>query len=243
VNIATCNITYFDSMQGNGDIYMNAILNYLQDDWKRTRGLDMPNVCQWKLENASSVPTQNNSYDCRVFVCLFATCMFLNISMDFDQNDAPNMRLHLAHLLYTHHQSQPSPREVTQSQQDEDEILVSTIDTNTPIKDIKDIPTPGSCAATNCTRQMGYASIMSVTDRPKRKFNFSSTSSRRKKKRMNDSCTTTQESRNKPLTSSTQSSIVDLFSSSQATRTKRRLDITDEDHPFKHKRFKEDSDE
>jgi hypothetical protein len=102
VNIQSSTITYYDSMRGNSDRYMNSILHYLQDDWLHTRGFEMPNLRQWTLKNERAVPLQDNSYDCGAFVCLFATCMALGCNMDFTQNDAPAMRLKLAHLIFSH---------------------------------------------------------------------------------------------------------------------------------------------
>jgi Ulp1 family protease len=95
-------ITYYDSMQGNGDKYMHALLHCLQDDWKRTRGFDMLDVQQWRLHNAWDTPRQTNSYDCRAFVCLFALCMCLEIPMAFHQSDASAMRMILAHRIREH---------------------------------------------------------------------------------------------------------------------------------------------
>jgi Ulp1 family protease len=89
-------------MKGDGSRYMNSIFHYLQDDWHHARGFELPEIRQWSLINESSVPIQENSYDCGAFVCLFAACMAINYPMTFTQLDAPKMRLKLAHLICIH---------------------------------------------------------------------------------------------------------------------------------------------
>jgi hypothetical protein len=45
------------------------------------------------------------------------------------------------------------------------------------------------------------------------------------------------------MSNSAQQTLDDLLTRPTARRAKCRLHITDEDHPFKHKRYKEDEDE
>jgi hypothetical protein len=220
-------ITYYDSMRGNGDRYMHHILHYLQDDWQRTRGYDMPNLREWTLKNEKDVPVQDNSYDCGVFVCLFATCMVLDCDMEFDQSDAPMMRMHLAHLIYTHRTTTQQSSEAVQPNPIQ-EISVLTQETQDPPEE------------TN-VHNTGYFTIMQGSKGVKRKFLKSTSQGQQKRRKPNPR----HSSKSNPYTRSNspvqqQPVLTTMFPYSQSSRHKRKMSITDEEHPFKHKRFKED---
>jgi hypothetical protein len=170
VNVQNSTIMYYDSMRGNGDRYMHNILHYLQDDWLCTKGYTMPHLSQWTLKNDNDVPVQDNLYDCGVFVCLFATCMVLDCDMEFDQSDAPLMRMKLAHLIYTHclntqHSSdvaQPTPARMT------------TIHTQVITQDISQTqsqqPSSQDTSANDTATKTGCFTIMQGPKGVKRKF-------------------------------------------------------------------------
>jgi hypothetical protein len=224
-DMVTKQISYFDSMQGNGDRYMHAILHYLQDDWNRTKGFVMPDVRQWTLHNARDTPRQTNSYDCGAFVCLFATCMYLGIPMDFHQSDAPAMRLKLVHRIQEHSLQCSTPAHVTQSQTT-DSSLPST--KSLPLADV----------------DTGYNKIMSSTTT--RKWKPVSSPSRlknNKRSRATHSRLSNRASSKQGHLAAGQMTLDNLLPTTLPKREKRKLNITDEDHPYKHKRYKEDDDE
>jgi hypothetical protein len=43
-DMSSYTITYYDSMKGDGGRYMNSIFHYLQDDWHRTQGFELPEI-------------------------------------------------------------------------------------------------------------------------------------------------------------------------------------------------------
>jgi hypothetical protein len=243
-DIQTCTITYYDSMLGNGDRYMHSILHYLQDDWMRTRGYDMPHVRQWVLRNDKEIPVQDNSYDCGVFVCLFATCMVLDCGMEFDQSDAPTMRMKLAQLIYTHRVIAQSPIEDVQRPQIQTTLPSESVSQPIISQDISAQPKEQSTTAGTTDRNTGYFTIMHGTQGVKRKFLNSSSRSHRKRHKANTRTVPRSKGTHREAsTQRTQTAITTLFSPPGASRQKRKLSLTDEEHPFKHKRFKEDDED
>jgi hypothetical protein len=176
-------------------------------------------------------------------VCLFATCMYMNISMDFAQSDAPSMRKKLAYLMYSNSQIPPHPTSITQSQSDD--FSSSTIHNETHFNDPVDSTVKASSLppqTDNNLKQTGYASIMNTSRGLKRKLPFGAPPRRRRQKIQLGHPSRKAPSASK-MSNSAQQTIDDLLTRPTARRAKRRLHITDEDHPFKHKRYKEDEDE
>ena len=81
-------IQHFKSLGRNGNLYMEGILKYLENEWQRaneTNGI-FPNRGEWKIVTFSSdTPRQSNAYDCGVFVCLFADLLSIDIPLSFSQ--------------------------------------------------------------------------------------------------------------------------------------------------------------
>jgi hypothetical protein len=236
VTISTCSIQYFDSMLGNGDRYMHHILHYLQDDWLRTKGFEMPNLRQWTMQNNRDVPTQTNSYDCGVFVCLFATCMAFDWTMNFTQSDMPSMRMKLAHLVFTNRVSNLDLAGTTNSSSAAAIIDSAAIDPQTISQDndnMRDI----SGSRNHISQPTGESIMPTTLNTVKRKFNFPTLGSRKKRSTIHSS---SQDDLSRPPDSNNtqQLKITDLISRTITTKRKRKMSITDEEHPFKHKRFK-----
>lgn len=74
-------IHYYDSMGGNGDKYMRAILKWIVDEARDKKEIDGYDVSEYRLiDHGHNIPQQENGYDCGVFSCMFA---------DFDTDDLP----------------------------------------------------------------------------------------------------------------------------------------------------------
>jgi hypothetical protein len=236
-------ITYYDSMKGSGTRYMNSTFHYLQDDWHRTQGFELPELRQWSLINESSVPVQENSYDCGAFVCLFATCMAINCPMTFTQSDAPKMRLKLAHLIFTHCNAHADVFEATNH--DTCGIAPSISNTKKDIHMISQDHSSQSSHSQDSTAHddhpTGYCTIMNISDRTKCKAN-SKPSAPKKRTRFNTP--RMKGDMKTPSDSGTghQLRIPDLLVKTTVNEQKRKwkMDITDDEHPFKQKRYKED---
>jgi hypothetical protein len=242
-DIQTSTIIYYDSMRGNGDKYMNSILHYLQDDWMRTRGFHMPNLRQWTLKNEQNVPVQDNSYDCGTFVCMFATCMALGCRMDFTQTDAPAMRLKLAHMIIRHSINPlPTTRPHT-SNTSQDECLIT--DHNDQQSDSQDSTLPLTTQTTQnqaSPQHTGYYTITQGLVQNKRKHSYTQGSHRKKRRKTNVSQLTKTARISETSSTSHQLRLSDMLTATQNGKGKRKITITDEEHPFKHKRYKEDGD-
>jgi hypothetical protein len=243
VNVSSCTITYHDSMRGNGDRFMHHILHYLQDDWMRTKGFEMPDLRQWTIQNDRHAPSQDNSYDCGVFLCMFATCMALDCEMDFSQADAHIMRLKLARFVYDH-RTQHNRTTMATEHPSVTEAMKTPSTTNAHA--ISQASSTASSATTSISQPLsntGYLTIMNNSNIFKRKFNANHKESIRKKRRLQST------SHSKGCNNSTsgadtqiQAKITDTISSTNATQRKRKLSITDEEHPYKHRRFKKKDD-
>lgn len=75
-------IHYYDSMGGNGEKYMRAILKWVVDEARdKKKAIDGYDVSDFRLiDHGHNIPQQENGYDCGVFSCMFA---------DFDTDDLP----------------------------------------------------------------------------------------------------------------------------------------------------------
>ncbi|XP_043276088.1 sentrin-specific protease 1-like [Venturia canescens] len=92
INFLTKNITYYDSLRRKDQGYLRTLLHYL-DEEARIKGEDPINQNEWTLGAEREIPTQQNGFDCGVFVCLYAKYEALNKKFDFSQRDMPQMRL------------------------------------------------------------------------------------------------------------------------------------------------------
>lgn len=79
-------IEYYDSLKGDGMVYMTAILKYIQDEWMRTNQSELPHLEEWTMTTVTC-PEQHNNFDCGVFVCFYARCLGLGLPLLFEQQD------------------------------------------------------------------------------------------------------------------------------------------------------------
>lgn len=91
--VAKKEIHYYDSMKGNGRVYLKAMLQWLQDEarkkWKTTIQDN-----KWSLLSGENhVPQQMNGYDCGVFTCICADYLASNLDLEYNQEHMPFLRL------------------------------------------------------------------------------------------------------------------------------------------------------
>lgn len=80
-------ITYYDSLGASDNGDLNRLLNYLKDEcFARKGGFEME-IEHWKLTDADNIPRQNTTFDCGVFVCLYAHFYTMRQEFNFNQND------------------------------------------------------------------------------------------------------------------------------------------------------------
>ncbi|NXC20931.1 SENP2 protease, partial [Corythaeola cristata] len=86
-------IKYLDSMAGNGDEICETLLQYLQEESRERRNLQLP-FSEWTMYSMKSheIPRQFNESDCGVFMCKYADYISQDKPMTFTQDDMPYFR-------------------------------------------------------------------------------------------------------------------------------------------------------
>mmetsp|Transcript_9523 Transcript_9523/g.19406 ORF Transcript_9523/g.19406 Transcript_9523/m.19406 type:complete len:198 (+) Transcript_9523:1-594(+) len=79
-------LQYYDSMFGDGQEYLSAIMQYLQDEHENKKSRALPHADSWQQIRCSrDTPQQVNGYDCGVFVCMFCAFIASNATLSFNQ--------------------------------------------------------------------------------------------------------------------------------------------------------------
>ncbi|XP_048362338.1 sentrin-specific protease 2 isoform X2 [Sphaerodactylus townsendi] len=86
-------IKYFDSMGHNGYRICKNLLQYLQEESKAKRNLEI-NVSSWTLHSMKphEIPQQLNGSDCGIFVCKYADFISRDKPITFTQHHMPYFR-------------------------------------------------------------------------------------------------------------------------------------------------------
>ena len=64
-------IHYYDSMSGDGRMFLKAAMQWLQDESLNKRGLTLNATNEWRLiQKEAHVPQQHNGFDCGMFVIM-----------------------------------------------------------------------------------------------------------------------------------------------------------------------------
>lgn len=89
-------IHYYDSMSGSGRKYLQPLLNWVRDDAKDKKNVDI-DTTQWKLlDRMDYVPQQENGYDCGMFVITCADYLSDDLPLSYDQEDIGSNRVTFA---------------------------------------------------------------------------------------------------------------------------------------------------
>ncbi len=100
VDIEQREINFYDSMGGNGNEYLHAILKWLQAD---SEDNDIPfDESDWILtDHKKDIPQQTNGYDCGVFVLMTAEYKTNHYEFNYNQDDMPRIRMEIATQILT----------------------------------------------------------------------------------------------------------------------------------------------
>jgi hypothetical protein len=164
--------------------------------------------------------------------------------MTFTQSDATKMRLKLAHLIFIHRNTHEDGPNVGNHNTREMSTSISNTakDSHMISQDHSSQSSPSQDHTASGDNLTGYCTIMNMSNRIKRKVTPKPSAT---KKRMRPNPPRIQRDTKVPSGTGTkhQLSIPDLLAKTTVNerKRKRRMDITDEEHPFKQKRYKEDN--
>ncbi|XP_071531621.1 sentrin-specific protease 1-like isoform X5 [Panulirus ornatus] len=91
-------VRYYDSMLGNNNRCLEALLEYLQSehqDKKRENYI----ISDWTLENVKDIPQQMNGSDCGMFACKFAEYLSRQACITFKQQHMPYFRRRMVYEI------------------------------------------------------------------------------------------------------------------------------------------------
>jgi len=87
-------VHYYDSMSGSGRKYLSALQQWLKDEAKDKKGVDL-DTADWKLlDREPDVPQQSNGYDCGVFSIMCADYLSDDLPIgSYSQSEMPAYRV------------------------------------------------------------------------------------------------------------------------------------------------------
>ncbi|XP_025892214.1 sentrin-specific protease 2 [Nothoprocta perdicaria] len=93
IDVRRKSIRYFDSMGQKGDKICGTLFQYLQEESKEKRNLEL-SFSEWNLRSMESheIPQQLNGSDCGVFMCKYADYISRDKPITFTQNNMPYFR-------------------------------------------------------------------------------------------------------------------------------------------------------
>jgi len=90
-------IEIFDSMGSNGNRYLEALFNYIQDEHIDKKKTPLPDADSWELvPTQRDTPRQTNGHDCGVFTCMFADFLSKDTALVFNQDHIDQCRERIA---------------------------------------------------------------------------------------------------------------------------------------------------
>ena len=92
-------IQIYDSYNSPGIIYLNNLIEYLKCEYQDKKNA-IGNWKNWNLVSCQDdTPSQTNSYDCGVFVCMYIQFIADNRELNFNQDDVSSYRKFIAYQL------------------------------------------------------------------------------------------------------------------------------------------------
>jgi len=95
VNFEKKSIGYYDSLRGRNFKCLKLILKYLMMEHADKKGEEF-HPSGWLLMNVKNCPQQLNSWDCGVFVCMFAEYLSRDAQLNFSQKNMNRFRKQIA---------------------------------------------------------------------------------------------------------------------------------------------------
>ena len=101
-HICFAGVYYYDSMGGNNNNCLRALLKYLEDEHldKKKSPLDPP-ASQWDAQLVKDIPQQMNGSDCGMFTCKFAEYVTRRADINFTQEHMPYFRRRMIYEILT----------------------------------------------------------------------------------------------------------------------------------------------
>lgn len=91
-------ICYYDSMGGDNNQCLNAIRQYLSDESRQKRNVQL-DLSQWTSEIVKEIPQQMNGSDCGMFTCMYAETLTRGENITFTQKDMPYFRKRMVYEI------------------------------------------------------------------------------------------------------------------------------------------------
>ncbi|NXL63838.1 SENP2 protease, partial [Chordeiles acutipennis] len=93
IDVRKKTIKYFDSMAQKGDKICEALFQYLQEESREKRNVELT-LSEWTLHsmNSNEIPQQRNGSDCGVFMCKYADYISRDKRINFTQKNMPYFR-------------------------------------------------------------------------------------------------------------------------------------------------------
>ena len=91
IDMRTKCVRYYDSMLGDNDKCLEALLKYLEDEHQDKKSSPFEKT-GWMAENVKDIPQQMNGSDCGMFACMFAEYLSRDADITFDQQHMPYFR-------------------------------------------------------------------------------------------------------------------------------------------------------
>lgn len=95
IDMTAKTITYYDSMNGDGRVYLNGLLRYLADEHRQKKRFFLSQE-EWTLIQSNDTPLQDNTYDCGIFVCMLCDFLSLRRPLVFTQDHITRCRQRIA---------------------------------------------------------------------------------------------------------------------------------------------------
>lgn len=93
-------VRYYDSMLGDNDRCLQALLEYLHQEHQDKKKSPY-NTDDWSLENVKNIPQQMNGSDCGMFSCKFAEYLARDAHITFNQEHMPYFRRRMVYEIVT----------------------------------------------------------------------------------------------------------------------------------------------
>lgn len=91
-------VHYYDSMLGNNDRCLKALLQYLKDEHMDKKKSEF-DVSGFEAKCIKDIPQQMNGSDCGMFACKFAEYLSRRAKITFDQEDMPYFRRRMVYEI------------------------------------------------------------------------------------------------------------------------------------------------
>lgn len=100
IDFRTKCVRYFDSMLGDNNKCLEALLKYLEDEHQDKKSSPFDKT-GWIAENVKDIPQQMNGSDCGMFACMFAEYLSRDADITFDQKHMPYFRRKMVYEIVT----------------------------------------------------------------------------------------------------------------------------------------------